>query len=697
MESDASSEAAAVTRPRLYGIVHTYIQRQLPRDIHPAFKALRDREEAAATPPQIGSTDETTLPSLAAREQRSTPGRLGRNDVDGDDDDDDDVPLEELYKDAASEKRLFKAAIETYEKTTQGSKYKTNIVNDATHTWEEVLAEVNAASERYNDVPGFWGKIRKGLRSFGVNNQVFDAWAGLLPTQSQYLSILCGGLKLIFSAAARLQDLRSEICEALAEIPILLASTHRALGAFKKSKALHQCSAALYSATLAALRHIVEWYKEKAIKKFSKSLFKQSSYEQQLSDLVQAMRTNSQRFDDCARLCSYETTVHTNETVRSHQKDSRNNHQEVVGRLDRLKIESFQQNNLLSNIVVTEAGNIQQMMGAMASRFNEMSESKTKELIESTVKETLENFLASSDRMDYRTQDGPMLPVRKVASESQLLRERRRFRQQLLTGLEYEDSVLEQDVEAKLQTIWTLPTQDQDRVMAIMHSHKLQKWITTPESSALFINANHKRTTRQQPTSFICAKLVDSITPAPRPPQPEPRMTLPLAFFCGEHLSKDDPDSGPDGMMRSLLAQLLLAYRDFDLRTIQRMQNLNYDDVNDLCDVFDLLITQLPQYIVVFCVLDAVSFYEDNPTVCEEASIVVQALVDVVERTRRESGCAFKLLLMSPWNSRVLYKDMRDQTGDVIWMPTKVPAQGGFTGMKWSASVDSNLAVTNTR
>ena len=94
MESGASSEAAAVTRPRLYGIVHTYIQRQLPRDIHPAFKALRDREEAAATPPQIGSTDETTLPSLTTRERRSTRGRLGRNDVDDDDDDDDnDVPL----------------------------------------------------------------------------------------------------------------------------------------------------------------------------------------------------------------------------------------------------------------------------------------------------------------------------------------------------------------------------------------------------------------------------------------------------------------------------------------------------------------------------------------------------------------------------------------------------------------------------
>lgn len=134
-------------------------------------------------------------------------------------------------------------------------------------------------------------------------------------------------------------------------------------------------------------------------------------------------------------------------------------------------------------------------------------------------------------------------------------------------------------------------------------------------------------------------------------------------------------------MMRSILAQLLLAYRDFDLRTVQEMQNLDFNDVNDLCDVFDQLITQLPQYIVVFCVIDAISIYEDSATVCEEASIVVQTLVDVVDRTK-ESGCAFKLLLMSPWNSRVLHKDMLDQEGDVVWMPAKVPAQGGYTGMK---------------
>lgn len=231
--------------------------------------------------------------------------------------------------------------------------------------------------------------------------------------------------------------------------------------------------------------------------------------------------------------------------------------------------------------------------------------------------------------------------------------------------------------------------------MAIMRSHKLQKWITATESAALLINANHRGSTRQQPTSFICAKLVDSMTTSASNDNvhTEERICIPLAFFCGEHMGKDDPDAGPDGMMRSLLAQLLNAYRDFDLRTVQRMQHLNYDDVNDLCQIFDLLIAQLPSYFVVFCVLDVISIYEDDDGVCGEASVVVRALVDVVERTEA-SGCAFKLLLMSGWDSRALYREMRDQERDVVWMSAKVPAQGGFTGGKWRDSVDSNLGVT---
>lgn len=142
-----------------------------------------------------------------------------------------------------------------------------------------------------------------------------------------------------------------------------------------------------------------------ATEKFSKSFFKQSSYEQGLSDLIQDIRTQSQRFDTCTRLCSYESIRHIDDTVVSHRKESRNHTQEIVGELGRLKVDQFQQNNLLSNIVVTEAGNLQHMMGVLA-KSNEVPESKIKELIEVTVQKTLENLLSSNDRMKLRTQYG---------------------------------------------------------------------------------------------------------------------------------------------------------------------------------------------------------------------------------------------------------------------------------------------------
>ena len=80
MENETSHEVTAVTRPRLYGIVQTYMQKKLPRDIHPAFKALRDREEAAIISRQLPSTRGTTSPLP----QTSGNQQIGQSVDDGD-------------------------------------------------------------------------------------------------------------------------------------------------------------------------------------------------------------------------------------------------------------------------------------------------------------------------------------------------------------------------------------------------------------------------------------------------------------------------------------------------------------------------------------------------------------------------------------------------------------------------------------
>jgi len=81
---------------------------------------------------------------------------------------------------------------------------------------------------------------------------------------------------------------------------------------------------------------------------------------------------------------------------------------------------------------------------------------------------------------------------------------------------------------------------------------------------------------------------------------------------------------------------------------------------------------------------------------CKKSELVVCELMDIVERTK-DRGCAFKLLLTSPRERRVIYKNLLDQERDVVWMSTKVPLQGGFTGMKWSTSIDLDVALFKPR
>ena len=86
MEADTPTNNIAIKRPRLYGIVQTYIQKKLPRDIHPAFKALRDREESAVTSPQTPCTGEATLSLPVTQEHTSENDQVRgtKGEVDGD-------------------------------------------------------------------------------------------------------------------------------------------------------------------------------------------------------------------------------------------------------------------------------------------------------------------------------------------------------------------------------------------------------------------------------------------------------------------------------------------------------------------------------------------------------------------------------------------------------------------------------------
>ncbi|KAK2752304.1 hypothetical protein FQN55_007344 [Onygenales sp. PD_40] len=659
-------------RRRLGGLADLYMRRRLGRDSHPVFKAIRDDRKSDGAP-------EPVPPAAAASDQSLNQSRTHETANTHVESEEDNSSVQEVYLDIEEAKKQFKEAMEAYENTTVGSKFKTDVTSRPVHTWEEVLEEAQKASDHYYDYSGTWGKIRKGLHSFGRNNKAFEAWSSALPSESHYFSLLCGGLKLIFGAAARLEDLRSDISDALAEIPILIATTHKAQGIFKQSDDLRQCSAELYLATITALHHIVKWYKEKASKRLRNSIFKQDSYETQLSDFLKAVRQQSDRFEKAARLCSYAIMSETAEIVKTHGDESRKYQEIALGYFDESKNE-FQD---FKRGFISAAGGVHQEVKSIGLQVSDMGEEV------SQLRRILGAFLNSNDRMDFRSQDvrGPMLPMRKAVSESNLIKDSFAARDGPLSHFDYESSVVRSDMERSLDSIWVLTRADQDRTVAVMQSPKLHQWITESSSSALMVNFNNPK--MKSSTSFIPAKLAHSIQSEVADPHYQ-RNVFALFFLCGGHAHKEDPDFGVCGMMRSLICQLLLSYPDFGMRIVRQIQRVDQDDISSLCELFHMMIAQIPRYITIFCILDAATVYEENRSLREEGKSAVCKLMDIVQWTR-DNGCIFKVLLTSAWNSHVFYKYMPDQQKDVLWIPAKVPAQGGFTKLKWSSSIDPNV------
>ena len=105
----------------------------------------------------------------------------------------------EIYAQADQETQHFIEATIKYQNSiaAKDPKYKPAIDWDHSHTWEEVIEEIDRAATLHYEPSGVWGKIRKAFRSVGNRHSVFQPWLHFLPAQSPYFSVICGGLKLI--------------------------------------------------------------------------------------------------------------------------------------------------------------------------------------------------------------------------------------------------------------------------------------------------------------------------------------------------------------------------------------------------------------------------------------------------------------------------------------------------------------------
>lgn len=182
--------------------------------------------------------------------------------------------------------------------------------------------------------------------------------------------------------------------------------------------------------------------------------------------------------------------------------------------------------------------------------------------------------------------------------------------------------------------------------LGITRDAQFVEWQSEDNSAALFLESGLPLSTRRVSSlSIISSELIRSLK--------EPLHATAIYFFCGHHTSSSDPLCGPQGMIRSLITQVLRLFAvnlDFiSTRLRPLIEKLNY---RDLCDCFSKLIKQLPASTVLFCIIDGISFFEKKEWMhqTEDCSKTIGDLRSLVYDS--DTKAVFKLLVTSPARSR---------------------------------------------
>ena len=120
-----------------------------------------------------------------------------------------------IYKKAEVQKRAFIATVNRYNADAKRGP-SIRLDTNADYTWTDVLSAQESFFQARQGLrsDGVRGFMHKHLQRFGHNSETFQSWLKLLPTESHYLSVLCGGLTLILGVG-RLRHLETR------DLPVL--------------------------------------------------------------------------------------------------------------------------------------------------------------------------------------------------------------------------------------------------------------------------------------------------------------------------------------------------------------------------------------------------------------------------------------------------------------------------------------------
>ncbi|KAI9680201.1 MAG: hypothetical protein M1829_001438 [Trizodia sp. TS-e1964] len=558
----------------------------------------------------------------------------------------------EIYMKTATDKELAKSRLKS------------------SYTWDEVIWQAKKAEETYkNAATGVGGLVRKAGRVSGDYSNSVTPFLKLLP-DNEYTSILCGGITLMFEVAKRMSDKRKEILDALEGIPLTIQTAEHCCEDFPEDEPLHDATTDLYLAILTAIEGMMKWLVDKAGWKQIKAIIGGPNGTKKLDEKIKDLQDKLQALRNRVDLLCQRAISRTDNSVGRMEPILNDVGQTTRG----IKNDTTRTYLSVTNIRggVEHLGTAMDSMNTSVSSITEntnsikISQDEQAQLIQTgfakmqlevvDAKNGLVSVLQEQFRLaewNQKKLDEAQNKIRNLEVELERARTPINMpkafvtRDELINLLDADPDMAAKDVQTSIRRGQALDESHQGRAGWLMRNSTFQAWLTSGGTQVLLVdgNASDAAFERTSSMSLLCAMLVNSLG--------EVQPAIPIQFFCGLHTASNDSLSGPRGLIRSLVTQLLCIY-DFDLTFVDSYQYLDHlqsHEVDHLCDLFRQLVKQLPTGLVLFCVIDGISLYE-NWEWRAETCFVIRKLRELSEDPHLQA--LLKLLVTSPLASRLV-------------------------------------------
>lgn len=206
---------------------------------------------------------------------------------------------------------------------------------------------------------------------------------------------------------------------------------------------------------------------------------------------------------------------------------------------------------------------------------------------------------------------------------------------------------------------------DQAQAQSLLHHYRFAEWMSQCHPDMILVDGNIRSASRQKLSalSVFAATFVVSMIKV----QPE---EIVVSFFCGLHSSPDDPWRGPNGLVRSIIIQLVMKLEQLQILSLdfisdrKLLKKLEVHDLKSLCTTLHELVAQCPRDRTLICIIDSISCFDVDEMI-KDLETVVRWLISIVDDTLLMP--MLKVLMTNPGSKILRIKSLfKDRPFDFV-------------------------------